>query len=93
MDREERNRLRLRLLLKICQINISELSKSIKGVSRPLLSRILSGHLSGEKNKVYYKIEKSLENIISQRRQPFFEVDGVDIEQAENIVEQLRKIA
>jgi len=73
------NRIRVKALLDSLGIPIAAAARVIK-VSRPLLSRTLSGSSGVDADSVYMKIERSLPEIVALRSRPFLDLAGANIE-------------
>ena len=77
-DGDGRNLDRVRLLIRLFGLSISEVAKA-GGVSRPYLSRALGGSLVP--SPVFWRrLEGNLGRLVDQRDSQFFSIPGVDCE-------------
>ena len=77
-DGDGRNLNRVRLLMRLFGLTISEVAKA-GGSSRPYLSRALSGNL--KPSPVFWRrLEGNLGKLVDQRGSQFFSIPGVDCE-------------
>ena len=90
------NRKRLKALLSALGLTIADAARVIK-VSRPLLSRVLSGDTRVNSDAVFTAIENHLPQLVSLRTLPLFDLPrGVPLETvtaAFPMVEQKAKVA
>ena len=85
-DGDGRNLDRVRLLMRLFGLTVSEVAKA-GGVSRPYLSRALSGSLVP--SPVFWRrLEASLGRLVDQRGSQFFSIPGTACEEA--VAEVLR---
>jgi len=90
MDKNEANIMRLKALIELMNLSISSVAK-VAGCSRPMLSRILNEGLNGD--LVWAELENKLHFVIQKRRRAYFEVEAISVEQVQEIVEALKKVA
>jgi hypothetical protein len=77
-DGDGRNLQRVRLLMRLFGLTVSEVAKA-GGVSRPYLSRALGGSLVP--SPVFWRrLEGNLGSLVEQRGNQFFSIPGVDCE-------------
>lgn len=75
----QQNRTKLTVLLDVFGISVADAARTI-GVSRPLLSRIVSGDPNVRGDFVWAKLERQLSQLIEKRQRAFFAVDAVPAE-------------
>ena len=90
MSRNEANRIRLKALIELYDLEISAIAKTV-GVSRPLVSRIVNQGIDG--NGIWGELEKRLPELVAKRRKPFFDVAAIEVERVQKAVEVLKKVA
>lgn len=72
----DQNRIRMKALLETFGVPISVAAKTI-GVSRPLLSRVLSGDDRVDTNRVWALCEQHLSQIVALRTHNYLDLVGV----------------
>ena len=77
-DGDGRNLARVRLLMRLFGLTISEVAKA-GGSSRPYLSRALSGSLQPSP-AFFRRLEGNLGRLVDQRGSQFFSIPGADCE-------------
>lgn len=85
----EMNIKKLKILIEIHDLSITDIAK-LGGVSRSMVSRILSENLSG--NGLWNRLEKHLPEVVSKRRKQYFETEAIPVEVVEKAGEKLKEL-
>lgn len=77
---------RLRGLMALFDISIQDVA-AIGGVSRPLVSGLLSGRSGIKANGLFPELEKRLGDLVgTKRRRPYFDLPGVPVDAVEDVI-------
>lgn len=74
-DMRTANRQRLRGLMTVLGVSVADVARLL-GISRPLMSRILSGDPAVNADTVIFRLESRLPDLVAARRKPFFDLAG-----------------
>ena len=88
-DVSDENRIRLGCLVTVFGLALSDIAKAAD-VSRPLVSRILSGDRRGNTG-LYRKLEMALPQLIASRQKPYFRLEPAPISDVISSVDALCK--
>ncbi len=83
-DTTRSNRERFSILVAAFALSLEDIARVV-GLSRPLLSRALHGHVGINHEAVYARLERHLPDIIAKRGKAFFEVDAIPAEKIEEL--------
>ena len=93
-DIDEANCLKLEALISLFHISLADIAR-VAGVSRPLVSRILSRDKGVSVQTLCSRLETKLPELIRKRQGAFFDVESVRLEVVEQAVQRIesRRVA
>ena len=73
---------RLRAFIRVFGLSIQDVADAGR-VSRPLVSGLLAGKPNIKANGLFLMLERNLCGLVAKRGHPFFSLDGIPVERAE----------